>query len=160
MKYKSVVYVALPVVALSLYLGFSGVVQAGFFGGMNNFTPEQIVTRHQTMFQEQADLLGINVAEVKDAWSQGKTVADLMKEKGITQEQIQAKMKDVKLKQMKTEVQTLVDKGVITQIQADKRLQVMQSKINDVNFNGKKGKGLVKMMGGHGRGGMMGGWGW
>ncbi len=159
MKYKSVIYVALPVVALSLYLGFGGIAQAGFGGGFRGATPEQIVTSHQAMFQQQADLLGMSVVDVKEAWAQGKTIPELIKEKGITAEQLQAKMKEVKLAQMKTQIQTLVDKGVITQSQADKRLQIMQKQIDSTKFNGKKGKGMMKMMGGRGHGGMM-GWGW
>jgi len=61
-----------------------------------------------------------------------------MEEKGINQEQIQTRMKEIQLQEMKSYLQTLVDKGIITQAQADKRLEVMQNQIE----NGKMGRGF------------------
>jgi ribosomal protein L19E len=41
---------------------------------------------------------------------------------------LQQKIKDARLAQIKTQLQALVDKGVITQSQADKRLATVQAK--------------------------------
>ncbi|MBI4134493.1 MAG: hypothetical protein HY471_00075 [Candidatus Sungbacteria bacterium] len=74
----------------------------------------------------------------------------LMDEKGITQDQTQARMKDTRLAQLKSQLQTLVDKGIITQAQSDKRLAAMQNQIQNGMGRGHKG-----MMGfGHGFGGL------
>jgi hypothetical protein len=89
------------------------------------------------MFTQQANLLGISVDEVKSAWASGKSLNDLAKEKGITQDQLRQKMQDLRQQQMKNYLQTSVDKGVITQAQADSRLSFVQS-----NQSGKLGKGM------------------
>lgn len=55
----------------------------------------------------------------------------IMKEKNISQDQVNKNIKDYQIQQYKTQLQTLVSKGVITQAQADKRLQYMQNKIQN-----------------------------
>lgn len=108
------------------------------FGGMmgNNFTPDEIATRQATMFTQQASLIGATVDEVKAAWAQGKSFGTLATEKGVTKEQLQAKMKAQRDAQMKEYMATLVSKGVITQAQADKRIAFMQTQ------SSKSGKGF------------------
>src|SRR3989344_4504161 len=85
------------------------------FGFNNSVTPEQVAERHQAMFQEQATLLGLTIDEVKNAWADGKTMKELMAEKNISAEQVQAKMKALHLTQLKANLKTLVEKGIITQ---------------------------------------------
>ena len=73
----------------------------------------------------------------------------LAKEKGISQTDLQTKMKAARDAQMKAELQTLVTKGVITQVQADARYTYMTT---------KTGKGMRGHHGGMmGDRGMMGG---
>jgi len=144
MKKKYLIYTMLPVMALAV-LGAGLVSANGLWGGLGNITPDEIANRQQTMFQDQAQVLGISAEEVKDAWAEGKTIKQIMEEKGISQEQVQARMKELRTQQMKSYLQTLVDKEVISQTQADKRLQVMQSRLD----NGKMGRGFH---GGFGRG--------
>lgn len=127
----------LPIMGLAL-LGAGSVSAHGLFGmGMANQTPEEIATRQQEMFQNEAKILGISVNEVKDAWAEGKTIQQIASEKGISQELIQARLKEARLEQAKTHLKALVDKGVITQAQADARLKVMQTRID----SGKGGMG-------------------
>jgi len=89
------------------------------------------------MFDNEAQILGISVDEVKNAWAQGKTMMQLAQEKGITEAQLQAKIKDARTAQLKIQLQTLVSSGVITQAQADQRLAYMQSQ--QTNVKGKLG---------------------
>ena len=103
----------------------------GWFGGFSNTTPDKIATRQQTMFEREAQVLGISVDELKNYWAEGKTIREIMEEKGITPEQIQVRMKEIQLEEMKSFLQTLVEKGVITQEQADKRLQVIQNRLEN-----------------------------
>lgn len=142
MKKKYLIYTILPVMAFAV-LGAGIASACGWFGGIGNLSSDEIATRQQTMFQNEAQILGISVDEVKAAWAEGKTVQQIMQEKGITQEQVQARMRDLQTQQMKTYLQALVDKGVITQTQSDKRFQVMQNQLQ----NGKMGKGLRMGMG-------------
>jgi hypothetical protein len=120
-----------------------GVLSVNAMGmpGMNTLSADEIASRQTAMFQQQATLIGATVDEVKASWANGESLSDLAKAKGLTQEQLQAKMKAQHDLDMKAELQTLVTKGVITQAQADKRIAAMA--IKETN----KGKGFGK--GGH-----------
>lgn len=145
MKRKYLVYAMLPVFAAALTVG--GVASAnGWFGmGMGNLTPDQIATNQQTMFQKQAELLGVSVDEVKNAWASGKSMRDLAAEKGISTDQFHEKMRAQRTAELKEYLNALVSKGVITQSQADQKLKIHES-------NDFRGKGMGKGMGKHMRG--------
>ena len=117
-------------------LGAVSVSAMGFGGGMNTLTPDELATKQSAMFQEQATMIGATLDEVKTAWAEGKDFLTLAKEKGLTETQLQEKMKAKRDTEMKTMLQSLVTKGVITQAQADKRLATMIAQ----NANGKMGK--------------------
>lgn len=123
-------------------------VSAMSFGGMTSQTPDEIATRQNSIFQEQASLIGASVDEVKTAWAEGKDMKTLAKEKGITEDQLKAKMDSARKAQMKTTLATLVTKGVITQAQADSRIAFMEKQSTT------KGKGVMHR--GHRGGAMMG----
>lgn len=91
-------------------------------------SPDEVAQRQTQMFQEQANLLGISVDDVKNAWAQGRNLKELAQEKGISDDQLKAKLTELHRKLMAEHLKTLVDKGVITQQQADQRLQVVQQK--------------------------------
>ncbi len=138
MKNKILVYGMLPVLAFGL-LG-SGVAYAQGWGMWQNASPEDIASRQQTMFEHQAETLGVSVDQIKSAWAQGKNVRDLATELGITDEQLQEKMRTERQTQMQERLQTLVSQGVITQDQANKRLAYTNGQIQ--NGGGRFGKGL------------------
>jgi hypothetical protein len=140
MKYKFASYAFLPAVLGLGLLGASSASAHGLTSPLSSMSTEQIATHQKNMFQEQADLLGISVDEVKDAWANGKTLKDLAEEKGITQDQLQTKMKAAQLAKTKTMLQDLVSQGIITQDQADKRLTAIQ------NMAGQKGAKGRRMM--------------
>jgi len=137
MKKKYLIYTILPITALAV-LGVGVASAHGWFGGFSNISSDEIADRQQAIFQNEAQILGISVDEVKNAWAEGKGLKQIMEEKGISQEQIQTRMKELQTQEMKTYLQALVDKGVITQEQADKRLQIMQDRLT----NGKMGRGF------------------
>jgi hypothetical protein len=128
-------------------LGIMSASAMGMGGAMHNLTPDEIATRQTTMFQTQAAMLGTTVDEVKSAWASGKDLLTLAKEKGITQADLQKKMKAARDAQMKAELQTLVTKGVITQAQADARYTYMTTKQTGKGGHGHHG-GMGGMMGG------------
>lgn len=151
-KLKIVAYSAIPLVGLAMLSaniasahGFDG------FGGMLGFGPNvggssaEFSTNLQTRFQNEADLLAISVDKVKAGWAEGKTLAEIAAANNITTDQLQQKFKDQRIANMKTNLQSLVSSGVITQAQADSRLSFMQS-----NFDkAKTGKGGKAMRGTH-----------
>ncbi len=118
----------------------------GFGPGMDG-SPADLAAR----FQSEASLLGVTVDEIKAAWAQGKTIADVATAHAITKEQLAEKMKAQKATNMKTRLQALVTAGVITQAQADQRLLFMQAQKAKPDGKGK-GMGI-----GFGRGGRFGG---
>jgi hypothetical protein len=142
MKKKLLAYAILPVLGLGI-LG-AGVASAHSFGftGGTALTPDEIATRHQEMFQNQANLLGVGVDTIKAGWAEGKSILEIAEANGITAEQLQQRMKDVRLTEMKSHLSTLVSGGVITQAQADARLTFMQNRVEN-------GAGKMGMMGGH-----------
>jgi hypothetical protein len=144
MKRKYLTYAILPVFGSLLLVGpaLASAMEWGWFGGFNKTDPDAVVSRMQTMFQTQANLLGISVDNVKNCWAEGKSIGQCAQDHSITQEQLQQKMKDARLAQLKSQMQILVDKGVITQAQADERLQWMQTKIQDAKGHGLKFKGM------------------
>lgn len=122
MKKKLLVYAGMPLIALALT--GAGIASAHGFGfGINAATPQQMADGQTKMFEQQAILLGISLDDVKNAWAQGKSLESLALEKGITQEQLQTKMKELRKQQRQIELKAMVDSGVITQSQADQRLQ-------------------------------------
>lgn len=141
MKHKLLAYAFFPAL---LGFGFMGVDLAsahGFLGGVNSLSIEEVATRHQTMFQNQAQILGISVDELKNFWADGKTWKEIIAEKGIDQAQVEARMKTARSEQMKSQLQSLVSKGIITQAQADKRIKFMQDRLeNGVRRLEKKGE--------------------
>lgn len=142
MKNKLVVYGLIPV-ALGVGLIGANVASAhGLgFGFGKALSADEIATRQTEMFQSEADILGVSVDDVKGAWAKGETMQQLMQEKGISETTVQQKMKDLRTSQMKTELQALVDKGVITQAQMDSRLQYMQT-AQDSPGRGGMGPGM------------------
>src|SRR6185369_5881715 len=99
-----------------------------------------VASRQTTMFQNEAQLLGINVDEVKVGWAEGKTLIQIAEAHGITSDQLKQKMKDAQMNQIKSQLATLVSKGVITQAQADSRLSVMHKFMEQ--GKGRLGKGF------------------
>lgn len=135
-------YLILSIITLAL-LGASGALACGWgwFGGFGNIDPEKVAEKQQVMFQNQSQILGIDIEEVKEAWAEGKTMKEIMEERNIGQEEVQARIKEMRLQEMRNYLQVLVDKGVITQNQADKRLEVMQNQFEN-GRGGKMGRGF------------------
>jgi hypothetical protein len=146
MKRKRVLAAVIAGVALAAASGGAVFAQGWGFGLGNNATPEEIAQQQTERFQEQASLLGATVNEVKDAWAKGQTVEELANAKGITDEQLQEKMQAARKTEMQARLKTLVEKGVVTQTQADQRLKVMEEHMASGEVRGMgMGKGMRGM---------------
>jgi hypothetical protein len=134
---KAFIYTLSILLSLFLFFGSESVSAKGlgWFGGFNNIDSDTFANRMQTVFQNQANILGISVEDVKNCWAQGKNINQCALDHGITQEQLQQKIKDYHLAQLKSRIQVLVDKGIITQNQADQRFQFIKEKIGSLGFN-------------------------
>jgi len=150
-KLKIVAYSAIPLVGLAMlsaniasahgFDGFGGMFGIGSNTGGNS---AEFSANLQTRFQNEANLLGISVDEIKSGWAQGKTIAEIAATHNITTDQLQQKFKDQRIVSMKTNLQGMVSSGVITQAQADSRLSFMQSNLDKAK-TGKGGKGMRGM---------------
>ncbi len=136
---KIAAFAALPVLGLGIF-GASQVASAhGLFRGASSATPEEIAAHHTEMFEHQSEILGLSVDEIKEAWAAGKGMKELMEEKGIDEEAVRTKMKAEMESRVKEHMQTLVEKGVITQEQARTRLETMKN--NEGKMGDRFGKG-------------------
>jgi len=141
-KKKILTYSSLLVFTLLFGLGVS---QADAFWGGNKISLEERTSMQETMFKEQASFLGLTLDEVKNAWASGQSMLDLAKSKGVTEEALRAKMQTARQEMMKQELKALVDKGVITQAQADARLKHMETmKGKMVDSFGKNNNGKAR----------------
>ncbi len=133
-------------ILLVLVLGFSAVSPAearGFgwkgFWGFPNFNLDDWTQRMEKMFENWANLLQISLEKIKNYWAEGKTMKEIMEAENISQEEVQKRMKEMRLEGLKNQLQKLVEKGIITQEQADKRLKFYQSQLEKL-----EGKGFGK----------------
>jgi len=122
------------------------ILGAGPVLGQN--TPDQAAAQQQAMFEKTAEILGISIDDVKNGWADGKTVSQIAQEHGISQQQLQQRMRDLSLQQSKDDIQILVDEGVISQEQANRRMQAMENRMQD-GGGGWWRSGCGGMMGGN-----------
>ncbi len=147
MKNKFIVYAVVPVVLSVGLIGANAAAAHGMFGPAGNLSPDQIVSFQQNIFTKEAQILGISEADLKADWALGKTFNQIIQDRSLDKTQIAQRMKDAQAAEMKAQLQTLVDKGVITQAQADSRLAAMQAKMVGVKGHGRRG---MAQMGGFG----------
>ena len=128
--------------AIALFaITLAGVTSAGFmrFAERN---PEKF----NQMIEKKADMFGLDTEEVKAHLESGKTLGEIISETGLTKEE----MFERKQEYMTDRINQMVADGELTQEQADKKLEWMESmheKFSNKEFNGRgfykghKGKG-------------------
>jgi len=140
MDKKYIFYAIIP--ALTFVVLGAGIASAnGMFGGFGNPLPEDIAQKQETMFEKKADFLGISLEEMKDFWAEGKTVQEIAEEQGISLEEMQTKMREAKEEALQSRMQVMVDNGVISQEQADERLEFMQNRFENREMGERMGEG-------------------
>lgn len=119
------------------------------FGGKGFFRAGDDVATQTKNWEEKiaqkAKIIGVSENEIKTAWAEGKNFKDLAKEKGISEEEMRAKMQAQRQEQQKAFLQNLVSQGKITQAQADARIKHMQEmggKRQEMKGQGRGGKGM------------------
>ncbi|MEN9881265.1 MAG: hypothetical protein RLZZ308_448 [Candidatus Parcubacteria bacterium] len=123
-----------------IYTTFSSLLGASLFGAVSvsaiNFPrfdvdtnfEERFSPRYTQLFQEQASMINATIDEVVTALVDGKDLLTLAKEKGMTEDQFDEKMKAKRDAQAKSNLDSLVSRGLITQAQADKRINLVKSR--------------------------------
>lgn len=129
-KTQKIKHIVLPALILGVFVLGAGSASAHGMPGAGmgrNFDTANM----NEMFTSQANMLGVTTDEVKNAWSQGKDIMTLAKEKGIDETTLRTKMDAVREAEMKAKIQELVTKGIITQDQANKRIETMKTKMTE-----------------------------
>ena len=140
MKKKILIFSLIALGAITA-IGVSASSSQGWFRGhMANLSPEEAAEKQEAMFEAKANFFGVSVEELKNLWAEGKNWQEIAEELGISKEEMQTKMQaEMKLK-MQEHLQAFVDKGVITQEQADERLQTMEER----RASGDFGRGMKR----------------
>lgn len=126
MNKKIAAFAFLPVLGIGLFAADAASAHGGRFFSVSG---KDAVAEHEHMFAAHAALLGISIDEAKDAWADGKHISQIAKEKGISESDLKIKMKQAHQQKMEAHIQALVDKGVITKAQGEKRLEMMKKHI-------------------------------
>lgn len=136
------------------FMSLFGASQAQAFGGFGlgahgTVDANTLADRFESAIQAKASLFGLAVADLKAGWALGKSPIEVAKEKGMTDEQIKAKLQAERDAQVKAMFAAMVSKGYITQAQADARLTLMKERQAAREDKREEGRG---------KGGHMGGW--
>ncbi len=127
-----------------LAIGVSSVSARGWLDREGDIDPEKVVERQSQMFEQQADLLGISIDQLKEYWAQGKNIMEIAEELGFSQEDLQEKRQAECQARLEQELQNLVENGTITQEQADARLEAMQNReIGEGGFQNQHKTGIA-----------------
>lgn len=110
--------------------------------------------KEAAMQQVKASALGISVTDLTNYQSAGKTVAAIIKEKGLNattvHKAINTGMQTARITEETARIQGMVTKGIITQDQANKRIETIKTNMQNPKAVMKEGKGM------RGHGGPMG----
>lgn len=119
-------------------------------GRMTQAQADEIVAhkakKDAEMQQVKATALGISVADLQSYQSAGKTVTDIIKEKGLNSvtvhKSINTGMQSVRIAEETARIQDMVTRGVITQEQANKRIETIKTNTQNPKAGTKKAKGM------------------
>lgn len=95
------------------------------------FDFEKATEKVELMFERWARILGINVEKIKEYWAEGLNPKEIMEKEGIDENKVKENIKGWKTEQLKEFLQRLVDKGIITREQMEKRLKIEQQRLED-----------------------------
>jgi len=124
-KIITIALVSLSVLAVSgTALAFGGWGMGGF---ANNATPQEQAEHFTAMLSEKAQLFGVSIEQMKASWAEGMGIKDIAQEQGLSFEELQVKMQAQRKQNIQEHLQVLVNQGVITQAQADARLEQMEN---------------------------------
>lgn len=95
------------------------------------FDFEKATEKVGLMFERWAKILGINVEKIKEYWAEGLNPKEIMEKEGIDENKVKENIKGWKTEQLREFLQRLVDKGIITREQMEKRLKIEQQRLED-----------------------------
>jgi len=119
-------------------VGVSSALARGWFEGKKDIDPERMMAKKEEMFKAKADLLGIGIEQLREYWSEGKNIGEIAAGMDISEEELRLKMQESHREKMQEHLNLLVERGRITQEQADAKFIYMQDRMD--NCDGEVGK--------------------
>lgn len=114
----------------------------GFGFGGANVSPTEWAANQATRFQNEATTLGLSADTIKNGWAAGKSLREIATENGISESDLQAKMRAERQAEVKAKLQALVANGTITQAEMDQRLAFMVSQQAKFQNGEMQGRGF------------------
>lgn len=103
----------------------------GLPGRIDGSNFDKALEKLQNTFERWSKILGISVDKIKDYWAEGLRPKEIIEKEGISTEKVRENMKNLRLENLKEFLQKLVDKGIITKEQMEKRLQFEQQQMEN-----------------------------
>ncbi len=129
---KLFAYALLSATAITL-IG-SGIVYAQ--GPQSWFWAQEIaedsIVKHQEILEHKAQIMGISTEEMQENWQENKRFGKFAEDYGLDREEIMEKMAEARRNNLQERLKALIESGVISQEQADQRMEAMQ----DESFGG------------------------
>lgn len=125
MTTKNIIITSFLSLAILAAIGINSAYAHGWWGGNKHFSSDskEVAEKQVQRFQHQADMLEVGVDKVKQYWVQGMNMRDMAQDMGIDHKEMQNRMQQEKQEHRQDKIDTLVEEGVITQEQADSRLE-------------------------------------
>jgi hypothetical protein len=101
---------------------------------------DQLGNRHKVNLEMKADILGLDVEEIKAALQEGRAFHEILEEAGIDREEMHQKMQAAR----QAHIDELVANGTITAEQAEQRLERMAERPAKHLDNLRQGKAFPK----------------
>lgn len=125
-------YLALILLSVFILTAYPALAFWGWERGLKfGFDFEKATEKIQLMFERWAKILGISVEKIKEYWAEGLNPKEIMEKEGIDKNKVKENIKELKTEQLREFLQRLVDKGIITREQMEKRLQIEQQRLEN-----------------------------
>lgn len=124
--------------SLFSFLLLPNISEARMMRNAINANPEIYSQQLQNKFEYWSQISGIDINKIKNYWAQGKTFREMLDLEKVDLNNVQERNREYRLNQLKTNLQEMVKKGIITQEQANQRLEFYNKKLQtNYGFYGK-----------------------
>lgn len=126
---KIFLFSLLVLMSLFSFIFLPSLSEARMMRNIINVDPEIYSQQLQSKFEYWSQISGIDINKIKNYWAQGKTFREMSVLEKVDLNKVQEKNREYRLSQLRTNLQELVNKGIITQEQANQRLEFYRKKL-------------------------------
>lgn len=128
-KKNSIYIISFLLISIISFLFLPFISEAKMMQNILNVDPETYSQQLQNKFEYWSKVSGIDVNKIKNYWAQGKSFREMLALEKVDFNKVQEKVREYKLDQLKKNIQELVEKGIITQEQANQRLGTYSNRL-------------------------------